>query len=204
MSPIDFAKAHPRSYSAPEHPEVVHLEPATYVAITGQGAPGGAHHLASIDALYTVASWIQKLGRNQDKEFELPPLEGQWWFDENKPAAEVPRETWHFRLLIRVPDWVTEGQVAAAKKENSKETKATQIDKVEIEKLNEAKSVQMLHVGPYDAEPETVAKMFTFMKERGLVPNGLHHEIYLSDIRKGDPARARTILRYPVKGKTET
>jgi hypothetical protein len=55
----------------------------------------------------------------------------------------------------------------------------------------------MLHVGPYDAEPETVAKMFTFMKERGLVPNGPHHEIYLSGIRKGDPARARTILRYP-------
>jgi hypothetical protein len=199
MSPLDFSKVHPRSYSAPEHPEVVNLEPATYVAIPGQGAPGGAQHLASIEALYKIASRIQDLAKGAGKEFVLPPLEGQWWFDENKPAAEVPRETWHFRLLIRVPDWVTQVQVPAAKKEGATEASPTYVDRVGLETLKEGQSVQMLHVGPYDAEPETIAKMFAFMKERGLVPNGLHHEIYLADIRKGVPARARTILRYPVK-----
>jgi hypothetical protein len=191
--------AYPRNYSAPEQPEVVTVEPATYVTITGQGAPGGELHLSATEALYAVATGIQGGASRAGREFALPPLEGQWWFDEDKPAAEVPRDEWHWKLMIRVPESVTKEEVTAAKRSLAGDKNARRVEKVELETMNEGQSVQMLHVGPYDAEPETVARIFAFMKEGGLVPNGLHHEIYLSDIRKEDPARARTIIRYPVK-----
>jgi hypothetical protein len=197
MGTLDFAKAYPRYYDAPEHPEVVNLEPVSYVTITGQGAPGGKLHMAAIEAVHSVAFAIRELCKRLGKEFEVPKLEGLWWFDEDKPATEVPRDEWHWKLMLRVPDFVTQDLLAEAQAVAGQNN--TPAGRVVLETLHEGLSVQMMHAGPYDTEPETVAKLFEHMNRGGLEPNGLHHEIYVSDIRTGDPARARTILRYPVK-----
>jgi hypothetical protein len=190
---------YPQYYNAAEHPEVVNLEPATYLTITGQGAPGGKLHLSSIEAIVTVASAIQESSEGAGAAFVMPKLEGQWWFDEDKPAAEVPRDRWHWKLMVRVPDSVTRSELAAARKGMTTRKRIPRTDEVVLETLHEGLSVQMLHLGSYDTEPESVARILAFMKAQGPAPNGRHHEIYLSDIRTGDPARARTILRYPVK-----
>lgn len=65
--------------------------------------------------------------------------------------------------------------------------------------MNEGKSVQMLHTGPFDNEVETLEIMRNFMEQQLLQKNGFHHEIYLSDFRKTAPAKLKTILREPVK-----
>ncbi|GAB2450685.1 hypothetical protein GCM10027187_18050 [Streptosporangium sandarakinum] len=71
--------------------------------------------------------------------------------------------------------------------------------RVQLVTFTEGLCVQALHRGPYAEEPKTLARMEAHIRDAGFVPNGLHHEIYLSDVRETDPEKMRTILRQPVR-----
>ena len=159
----------------------------------------GDLHLNSIAALFAAAAAVAAIAKRERRDFEVPKLEGLWWFDEDKPLSEVPRDRWRWKLLIRVPDDVSKSILAEAKSVVPSAKKTPRIKDVALETIDEGRSIQMLHVGPYENEPETVATIFPVMKERGLSPHGHHHEIYLSDARKVEPSTALTIIRYPVK-----
>jgi hypothetical protein len=199
MPTLDIVKEYRKYYEAPTHPEIVDLEPAQYLTISGRGAPGGELHLKSIEALYAVAAAVAAITKLDGHDFELPKLEGQWWFDEDKPLSEVPRDQWRWKLLIRVPDYVTSSVLSKAQSAVLNAKDVPRIHEVKIETIDEGQSIQMLHVGPYENEAQTVVQIFSVMKARGLSAHGLHHEIYLSDVRNTDPSSARTIVRYPVK-----
>jgi hypothetical protein len=109
-----------------------------------------------------------------------------------------PPDTWNWKLLMRVPEFIKAADVKAAIRTLEKKGKAPGAAEVYLEKLNEGTCVQMLHVGPYATEEETIAQMMAFANEQGLAFHGLHHEIYLSDPRRVPPQRLRTILRHPV------
>ena len=121
--------------------------------------------------------------------------------DSGKQYTEVPREEWRWKLLIRQPDFVTEEIVEKAGEEIMKKKKLEMVNEVKFEKMREGKCVQILHIGPYSTEPESLEKMNELMKEKGLVYNGFHHEIYLSDPRKVPEEKLKTILRQSVKKK---
>jgi len=121
--------------------------------------------------------------------------------DSGKQYTEVPREEWRWKLLIRQPDFVTEEIVEKAGEEIMKKKKLEMVNEVKFEKMREGKRVQILHIGPYSTEPESLENMYELMKEKGLVYNGFHHEIYLSDPRKVPEEKLKTILRQPVKKK---
>ncbi len=121
--------------------------------------------------------------------------------DSGKQYTEVPREEWRWKLLIRQPDFVTEEIVEKAGEEIMKKKKLEMVNEVKFEKMRERKHVQILHIGPYSTEPESLENMYELMKEKGLVYNGFHHEIYLSDPRKVPEEKLKTILRQPVKKK---
>ncbi len=196
---LDLVKKYKTYYTAKIIPEVVEFDEISYLAIGGKGEPAGKEFISKVEALYPLAYGVKNLCKKQGNDFVVPKLEGLWWVESDKPASEVPREEWRWELLIRLPDFVTSEIVEKAKKEVFKKKSIELVKEIEFEKITEGKCVQIMHIGPYSAEPETIERMKGFMKENNSVENGTHHEIYLSDPRKVAPEKMKTILRQPVK-----
>jgi hypothetical protein len=197
---IDLYRLHKNDYAAPKQPVLLDIKPATYLAISGQGAPGGDLFTASIGALYGLAFTIKmtrKFAGQQD--YAVCKLEGLWGSDTTPCFAELPREQWQWQLCIRTPDFITCEELNQAAAVLLKRGKGEDVRRVTLETLAEGKCVQMLHVGPYDREHRTADLMRAFAEQQGMEFHGRHHEIYLSDPRRVAPGRLKTILRHPVR-----
>ncbi len=199
MPKLDLAKEYRSYYHAGKKPEVVEFGKAGYLSFAGRGAPAGELFVSAVEALYQLAYGIKKICREQGSDFGVPKLEGLWWVEGNTPALEIPRSEWHWKLLIRMPEFVTEETVLSVQPEVIRKKKNDRIQDILFEELTEGKCLQMMHTGPYSTEPETIGALMEYMAEEGLSVNGLHHEIYLSDPRKTDPSLMRTLIRYPVR-----
>ena len=186
----------------------------TFIMIDGKGNPntaGGAYQKA-VEALYGLSYTIKmsKMGKNKPMgyfEYVVPPLEGLWWFADEKfdlqPVADKEKFLW--TAMIRQPDFVTAEVFRWAKEELQKKKPALDLSAARLEDFTEGKCVQILHVGPYDTEPDTVRVLEKFTAASGYV-NDLsekrkHHEIYLSDPGKTAPEKLKTVIRHPVKSK---
>lgn len=206
MEKLDLSRLYKSYYTAKEYPEIVVIEPAQYLSLTGQGDPSETAFASRIEALYSVAYKVKFARKANGNDFTVSKLEGLWWYDESKfpgktmagAAVEVPRSAWEYRLMIRIPDFVNEQEVAAAALAVAEKKGISLAPEIALFKMNEGKCVQMLHIGPFAGEQETLEKMFSFIKENEFKKNGLHHEIYLSDFRKTPPQKLKTILREPV------
>ncbi|RPE13059.1 hypothetical protein EGT74_05860 [Chitinophaga lutea] len=207
MEKLDLAKKHKSYFTAKPKPELVEIENAQFISICGKGDPSGQQFTDNIEALYTVAYALKFIYKAKEKDFVVSKLEGLWWFDEEKfcnktiasSSVEVPRSEWEYRLLIRLPDFVAEHDLEKAKETVLAKKKTALAGKVEYFTMSEGKSVQMLHVGPFSTEPQSLQQIGAFIETHKLSRNGLHHEIYLSDFRKTEPGKLKTILREPVK-----
>ncbi|MBP1967891.1 GyrI-like domain-containing protein [Paenibacillus aceris] len=202
MEKFDLAKTYKSYYTAQTKPELIEFEPVWYVTIEGIGDPDGDDFANATEALYTLSYSIKGICKSEGKDFTVAKLEGLWWVDgDSRNALEVPREQWRWKLLIRMPEFVTSERVEEARikaKDKKKELKA--IADIRFERLHEGSCVQMLHVGPYAIETDTLRQMEQFMEMNQVSIRGLHHEIYLSDPRKVEQSKMKTILRYPVQG----
>ena len=197
---LDLYKLHKAEYAATRKPALVEVKPASYLAISGQGAPGGDLFTASIGALYGVAFTIKmtrKFAGQQD--YAVCKLEGQWWSELAADFARLPKDQWLWKLLIRTTDFIKKDDLRQAVAVLLKRGKGEDVKRVWLESLAEGLCVQMLHVGPYDRECETIAVMKAFAEKQQLVFSGKHHEIYLSDPRRVPPERVKTIVRQPVR-----
>ena len=196
---LDFAKEYKQYYAAKNTPAVVEFGKVRYLSIEGKGEPAGKAFTKAIEALYPFAYEVKNICKKQGQDFAVPKLEGLWWVKSNKPALKVPRSEWYWKLLIRMPDFATSEIIKNAKEEVFKKKDLDLIKEIKFKKINENKCVQIMHVGPYATEPETIQKIKDFIKQNGYTENGLHHEIYLSDPRKTVPEKMKTILRQPIK-----
>jgi hypothetical protein len=193
---IDHSKLRPAFFKAPRRPEVVDLPEASYLVIDGVGSPDGAGFQDAIAALYGVAYTLKMTFKKRAKDFKVPTFGGSWWVF--SPAGELPREQWRWQLQMMLPDFVTEEDVAKAKKDVA--TKKRQAEPpVRFERFAQGLCVQALHVGPYDTEQLTIDQMQALMAERHLRQRGAHHEVYLGDPRRAKPENLKTILRHPVE-----
>lgn len=199
MEKTDLVKQDKEYYSAKKKPDIKEFSELSFLTILGKGEPAGTEFIKAVEALYPLAYGIKNIYKRQEMDFGVPKLEGLWWVNSEKNALEVPRSEWHWKLLIRMPDFVAAKSFEQAKKDVIKKKGIEKIDEILFEKIAEGKCVQIMHIGPYSTEPETINQMKGFMNENGLVENGLHHEIYLSDPRKTTPDKMKTILRQPVK-----
>lgn len=199
MEKLDLTKKYKAYYSAKAKPELTEFGNIQYLTIKGKGEPAGKEFGEKTATLYPVAYGIKKICKAQSKDFAVPKLEGLWWADSSKPFLSVPRSEWQWKLLIRMPDFVTSKILAEATKEVSEKKKLQSAKEVNLETIDEGKLVNILHAGSYSAEPATIAQMDNFIKGNSLSKNGLHHEIYLSDPNKTEPSKMKTILRQPVK-----
>lgn len=135
-------------------------------------------------------------------EYAVPPLEG-FWYQAGVQGVDYGRKAdFHWISVIRLPDFVGEGDFRWAV-ETATKKKKLDFSPVELLTVDEGLCVQCLHVGPYDDEPATVARMHRFCEAQGYAPDfsdaRLHHEIYLSDPRRGDPAKLKTVIRHPIR-----
>ena len=206
---FDFKKEYREFYLPKNRPELVTVPPAAFVAVRGRGdpnEPGGAYQQA-IAVLYSVA-YTLRMSRKAGHEiagffdYVVPPLEG-FWQQERPGAIDYGRKD-DFRWIsaIRLPDFVTPAELAWAVGTAS-DKKGFDCSAAEYWTVEEGLCVQMLHLGPFDDEPASVAQMDGFAREAGYVPDftetRLHHEIYLSDARRVPPERWKTVLRHPVR-----
>ncbi len=199
MPKIDLTKKYKEYYTAKTSPQLIELSKANFLTIEGKGEPAGKQFTQAVQALYPLAYEIKNLSKKEGCDFAVAKLEGLWWVESNKTALEVPRKQWCWKLLIRLPDFIYSELVAKAKEEVIKNRGIELVKEIKFEKITEGKCIQILHIGPYSTEPETIGKMRKMMKENNLIENGLHHEIYLSDPRKTPPQKMKTILRQPVR-----
>lgn len=207
MEKLDLAKKFKTYYSAKNKPELVVVEPARFLSISGKGDPSGQDYADHLQALYAVAYTIKFMCKALNKDFTVPKLEGLWSYDEQKykgvsmkdAPSQIPRSEWTYQMLLRMPDFVAREMLSTAVITVLAKKQLTLAQKIEWKEMNEGKVVQMLHIGAFDREPETLMQMLEFIKARNLQRNGLHHEIYLSDFRKTPSEKLKTILREPVK-----
>ena len=181
---------------------IVDVPALQYLMIDGHGDPNTSPAFAeATGALYPLAYALKFASRQTlGRDYVVMPLEGLWWADDLATfTAARDKSRWDWTLMIMVPDWITAGMVEAAVARVRARSAPARLDDVRLEALAEGRCVQALHVGPYDAEAELLRRMHDeFIPQHRLVPTGRHHEVYLSDPRRADPARLRTILRQPV------
>lgn len=206
---FDYKKEYKEFYMPKKKPAIVTLPSMNYLAVRGQGDPNqeGGEYKESIALLYPLAFTI-KMSKKGDHQIEgyfdyvVPPLEGLWWQEGTDGVDYSHKENFNFISMIRLPDFVTEEDFQWAVAEATKK-KNTDFSKVEFFTYREGLCVQCMHIGPYDDEPATVELMHSYMTAQGygldITDHRLHHEIYLSDVRRVAPERLKTVIRHPIK-----
>ena len=206
---FDFKKEYKEYYMPKNKPQIVDIPKANYIAVRGKGNPneeGGVYQQA-VGILYSVAYTLKMSYKTDYKiegffEYVVPPLEGFWWQDNVVGVDYSDKSTFNWISVIRLPDFITEENFAWAVETASKK-KNIDCSSAEFLTIDEGLCVQMMHIGPYDDEPASVAIMNAFLKENGYATdineNRKHHEIYLSDPRKTAPEKLKTVIRYPIK-----
>ena len=209
---FDFKKEYKEFYLPPAKPVVVTVPKANYIAVRGKGDPndeGGAYQQA-IGILYAVA-YTLKMSYKTDHRIEgfydyvVPPLEGFWWQEGIDGVDYSDKSSFCWISVIRLPDFITQADFDWAVQTASKKKKMD-CSSAEFLAVDEGLCVQIMHIGPYDDEPASVALMDRFLDENGyendLSASRLHHEIYLSDARKVAPENRKTVIRHPIKEKS--
>ena len=208
---FDYKKEYREFYMPKAAPAIVTVPKMNYLAVRGSGNPNdeGGEYKASIGLLYGVAFTIKMSYKGDHRiegyfEYVVPPLEGFWRQEGTRDIDYSRKEDLHFISVIRLPDFVTKAEFDWAVAEAERKTRAD-FSKVEYLTVDEGACVQCMHIGSYDDEPATIARMHKFAEESGyeidLNEARLHHEIYLSDPRRCEPARLKTVVRHPVKRK---
>ena len=195
---LDLKKLYPNEYKAKTEPEIIDTEDATYLSLSGEGAPDFDAFAEGVEAIFTYAYKIKSIYKAKDQGFVVSKLEGLWWVDEGDLMI-TPRENWKWELLMRVPDYVEEEVMPPAVEEMVKKGKSPLVNFVTLARAGQKKVVQILHKGPYSEEGPSIRKMLDYANEEGYEPVGVHHEIYLSDPRRTLPENIKTILRQPVQ-----
>ena len=207
--PFDFKKEYREFYQPKAVPQIVTVPRANYIAVRGQGDPNaedGAYQDA-IGVLYAVAYTLKMSHKSDHKidgffEYVVPPLEGFWWQEGTAGVDYSDKSAFHWISVLRLPDFVTEKDLAWAVETASKKKKLD-CSAAEFLTVEEGLCVQIMHLGAFDDEPRSVALMDAFARENGYVNDisgtRLHHEIYLSDARKTPPEKYRTVIRHPIR-----
>ncbi len=208
---FDFKKEYKEFYMPKKRPEIIDVPPMNYIAVRGKGDPNeenGAYKQA-IGVLYAVA-YTLKMSYKTDRRIEgffdyvVPPLEGFWWQDGVKGIDYDKKDRFNWISVIRLPDFIKKDDFEWAVK-TSAEKKKIDCSSAEFITVNEGLCAQIMHIGAFDSESESVDLMDKYLEENGyendISDKRLHHEIYLSDARKVVPEKWKTVIRHPIRKK---
>ncbi len=206
---FDFKKEYKEFYLPPNTPEIVDVPTMNFVAVEGQGDPneeGGAYKKA-LEVIYAISYTLKMSYKGDHKiqgffEYVVPPLEGLWWQIGEDGINYADKAGFHWVACIRLPDFITQEDFiwAVAEAERKKKLDCTPARMITA---TEGLCVQIMHIGPYDTERSSIARMEQYAAEMGygedISPKRLHHEIYLTDPRKSPPEKWRTVIRHPIR-----
>ena len=200
MTKIDFRKSMSELYNPPRDFVIVDVPAMTFLMIDGHGDPNvAADYATGLNWLYSIAYTIKFQSKAAGQDYVVPPLEALWWSDDMSDFAERRKDKWHWTQMLMVPDFASASLFPDAKAKVQKKLGAAPPASLRWEEFEEGLSVQILHIGRYDAEAPTIRRMHEeFMPAHKLAPLGRHHEIYLSDPRRVAQEKLRTIIRQPV------
>ena len=206
---FDFKKEYKEFYMPKNKPEIVTVPQDNYIAVRGKGNPNeidGAYQKA-ISILYAVAYTLKMSYKTEHKiegffEYVVPPLEGFWWQDNVDGIDYADKAAFNWISVIRLPEFITQKDFEWAV-ETASEKKKLDCSSAEFLTVDEGLCVQIMHIGAFDDEPQTVTLMDEYIAQNGyendITESRLHHEIYLSDARKVAPEKWKTVIRHPIK-----
>lgn len=206
---FDFKKVYKEYYLPKDKPSIVDVPKMNYIAVRGKGNPNeeNGDYQNTLGLLYGVAYTIKMSYKGNHKidgffEYVVPPLEGFWWQDGKDGIDYNHKERLNFISIIRLPDFVTKADFDWAIEEATKKKKQD-FSRMEFLTYDEGLCVQCMHIGSYDDEPATVELMHKFAEDNGyeldITDKRYHHEIYLSDPRKCDASKLKTVIRHPIR-----
>lgn len=206
---FDFKKEYKEFYMPKNKPEIVTVPQANYIAVRGKGNPNeidGAYQKA-ISILYAVAYTLKMSYKTEHKiegffEYVVPPLEGFWWQDNVDGIDYADKAAFNWISVIRLPEFITQKDFEWAV-ETASEKKKLDCSSAEFLTVDEGLCVQIMHIGAFDDEPQTVTLKDEYIAQNGyendITESRLHHEIYLSDARKVALEKWKTVIRHPIK-----
>jgi hypothetical protein len=208
MTPVDFKKTEKQFYQPGSAPVIVEVPQMVFFAVDGKGDPNtSAAYQAAIEVLYAL-SYAVKMSKKGDPpagyfDYVVPPLEGLWDGYAGIDQNNLDKAKFRWTSMIRQPEFVTDEVFEFACQQVAKKKPALDLSEARRMVFEEGLCAQVLHVGPYDDEPATVAVLDAFIAANGhqldYSPTRWHHEIYLSDPRKSAPEKLKTIIRHPIR-----
>lgn len=206
---FDYKKEYKEFYLPPKKPVIVDIPKMNYIAVRGIGNPNEeeGEYKKAIGLLYAIAFTIKMSYKGVRQiegyfQYVVPPLEGLWWQENTEGIDYSKKDEFHWISMIRLPDFVSKEDFAWAVEEAERKKKMD-FSKVEYFTYDEGKCVQCMHIGSYDDESATIMAMDSFAREEGhevdITQERFHHEIYLSDPRRCDVSRLRTVIRHPIR-----
>lgn len=201
MAKIDLKKDLKLLYSAsPKEITLVTAPRLHFLMLDGAGDPNTAPEFQpAAETLFSLSYTLKfMMKKAQGPDYAVMPLEGLWWADDPAAFQSGDKDRWRWTLMILQPEFIIPEMVDAARAEVGKKKNLPLLDNLRFSAWCEGEAAQVLHVGPYSAEPATIARLHAFIKDKGYHLCGKHHEIYLSDPRRTAPAKLKTILRQPI------
>ena len=206
---FDFKKEYKEYYMPPQRPVIESIPQMSFIAVSGKGDPNEANgeYSQAMNLLYGIAYTLKMSYRSAYKidgffDYVVPPLEGLWWLNGEKDVDYSKKEAFMWISMIRVPDFVSKADFEWALLEATTKKKLD-FSRVQFLTYNEGLCVQSMHLGSYDDEAATIADMSAFAEKNGYVvditESRRHHEIYLSDPRKAEISKLKTVIRLPIK-----
>ena len=206
---FDFKKEYKEFYMPKQKPEIINVPKMNYIAVRGKGNPNteGGEYQKAMEVLYSLAYTIKMSYKTDYKmegffEYVVPPLEGFWWQENVDGIDYSDKDSFRWISCIRLPDFVKKEDFEWAVR-TAEEKKKKDFSFAEFLTVEEGLCVQIMHIGPFDNEPESVEIMDKFLEENGYIcdigEKRLHHEIYLSDARKVLPEKWKTVIRHPIR-----
>ncbi|WP_247938221.1 GyrI-like domain-containing protein [Streptococcus gordonii] len=198
----EWRKAEKSLYGVRASPKVVEVPQQSFIMLDGMGNPNLPGFTEEVSALYALAYAIKmdykKSHTNQEiQDFTVYPLEGIW---QQKEQGELVKEELIYTIMIAQPSFISKEMVKEALEKVKVKKPNSHYEKIRFETVKEGKCLTMLHLGSFDSEPLSFAKMDTFCKENSLNRRSLfHREIYLNNLNRTSPDKLKTILRYQVE-----
>lgn len=201
MTKIDFRRTMPELYgSTAKDFAIVDVPAMSFLMVDGYGDPNVAQAYAEgLGWLYPLSYALKFQSKARGQDYVVPPLEALWWADDMDDFINRRKERWHWTQMLMVPDFVPRSLFDGTKEKVAEKLGTAPPASLRWERFHEGLAVQILHIGPYDAEAPTIRRMHDdFIPAHHLALSGRHHEIYLSDPRRVAPAKLKTIIRQPV------
>ncbi len=199
MGKIDVKKMLKQFYNpSAKEVSVVDLPAMNYLMIDGKGDPNNSQSFKeAVEALFTLSYNLKFAIKKQTEiDYSVMPLEGLWWGDDMSKFMDH-KDNWFWTVMIMQPEPVTAQWVATAKELVAKKKPQIDLNKIRFESYTEGSCVQIMHIGTFSEEGPTVARLHDYIDKNGYQKSLKHHEIYLSDFHKVNPAKMKTVVRQP-------